>query len=101
VVTVPTSVTNWCVAGSQTVTLADTDFTNNQQNDTTVSLTSGESNDSSTLQWTTGSNDDGTDRITVDTEKGERVRIKIDTVGKTSRSKTLSSESLTTITAEF
>jgi len=69
VVTVTPSISNWSVAGSQTVTLTDTDFTNSQQDDTTVSLTSGESNDSVTLQWTTISNDDGTSDITVATEK--------------------------------
>jgi len=43
-VTVTSSIASCVVAGSQTVTLTNTDFTSNQHDDTTVSLTSGESN---------------------------------------------------------
>ncbi|RLM53520.1 hypothetical protein DVK02_13685 [Halobellus sp. Atlit-31R] len=67
ILTVTANVTNWGLGGSQVVTLTNTDFTNNSQDETTVSLASGESNASVNLQWATDTSDDRIGSVTVKT----------------------------------
>ena len=61
---VTANVTNWGADGEQTVTLSDTDFSNDQQDSDSVSLESGESAEP-TLEWVPEVSDAGTGNVTV------------------------------------
>ncbi|ELY45623.1 GLUG motif-containing protein [Natronorubrum bangense] len=63
--TVTMSATNWGADGTQLVTLTDTGFTDEQQDDRAVTLESGESAEF-TLEWDTDSNTHGDGDVTVE-----------------------------------
>ncbi len=65
--TVTANITNWASDGAaQTVALNDTDFSDTQQNSTSVTLSSGASQ-SVTLSWNTTASDAGTGNVTMAT----------------------------------
>jgi PGF-pre-PGF domain-containing protein len=64
---VTTTVTNWAGAGTQSITLTDTDFTNVEQDSAAVTLTSG-NNTTVQLAWNTAAGDAKNGTVTVASE---------------------------------
>ncbi|WP_162991657.1 PKD domain-containing protein [Halostella salina] len=81
---VTANVTNWGAAGSQSVTLTDTGFSNSQQDSTSVTLDSGASNDSVTLSWETTSGVAGSGAVTVATANASnRTTVRVSSIPET------------------